>query len=218
MRTSTLILSAILLATPAAASAQWIDSNIYADDEFKIFVSNSANTPGVEFAQGGGWAIYFRDRLYLYPGVTTYFVHVWVRDVGGGPTGLLGQFQLSNHRGCKFANGTTALSTTAAGGLWRVSPRQPSSVPLTGGPPGAPYFLNVMPAFATATLTPISLGTNAGPNPWPNAPVPKPFAGVAPTAQWLWSPPSPPTIPNGTEAWFTTRVTCTTPTLVGNPN
>lgn len=216
-RVLAMALAAGALATAAPASAQWIDSNIYADDEFKIFVSNAMNTPGVQFAQGAGWAVRFRDRIYLYPGATTYFVHIWVRDVGGSPTGLLGHFHLSNHRGCKFANGGNVLLTSAAANLWRVSPRQPSSVGLTGGPPGAPYFLNTMPAFATATLAPISLGTNLT-NSWPNTPVPKPFAGVPANAQWIWSPPSPPAIPNGTEAWFTTRITCVTPTLVGNPN
>lgn len=217
MRIFSFLLPATLLAAPISASAQWIDSSIYADDEFKIFVSTSATSAGVEFAQGGGWAINFRNRLYLYPGVTTYFMHVWVRDVGGSPTGLLGQFRLSNHRGCRFANNTTALLTRATPlGLWRVSPQQPSSAPTTGGPPGAPYFNNVMPAFATATLAPVSLGANAGPNPWPGSPVPKPFSGVSASAQWLWTPP--PTGPAGPAAWFTTRITCATPTLVGNPN
>ncbi len=215
MRIRSLILPAMILAAPFSARAQWIDSSVYADDEFKIFISTSLNTAGVEFAQGGGWAINFRNRLYLYPGVTTYFMHVWVRDVGGSPTGLLGQFRLSSHRGCRFANGTNALVTTASPRLWRISPRQPSTTSLTGGPPGAPYFNNEMPAFATATLPVVSLGTNAGPNPWPTSPVPKPFGGVPAGAHWIWGPPAGPA---GPVAWFTTRITCTTPTLVGNPN
>jgi hypothetical protein len=214
MRIRSFILPALILAAPLSARAQWIESSIYADDEFKIFISNSANTRGVEFAQGAGWAINFQNRLYLYPGVTTYFMHVWVRDVGGSPTGLLGQFRLSNHRGCRFANGATTLLTNTTPGNWRISPRIASTTPLTGGPPGASYFNNAMPAFATATLPVVSLGTNAA-NPWPTSPVPKPFGGVSGAAHWIWGPRIGPA---GPVAWFTTRITCTTPTLVGNPN
>jgi hypothetical protein len=207
------LLAALSFGAANSAYAQKITSSIYGDDEFKIFVSTSPNTMGVLFAQGGGYAINFQNNLYLYPGYTDYYLHVWIRDIGGSPTGLLGQFTLTNHRGCRFANGARLLLTTAAGGHWQASARHPLSTPTTGGPTSAPYFNNVLPAFFPATLPVVSLGANSGPNPWPGT---KPYARVRPTAHWIWtsSPGSDP------EAWLTTRIQCTTATLPAgsNPN
>jgi hypothetical protein len=193
---------------PLAASAQKITSSIFGDDEFKAFISTSPTSPGVEFAQGIGWSINFKNTLYLYPGTTAYFMHIWVRDLGGAPNGLLGEFTMAkaNPRGCKFANNSVNLLTLAAKNYWTVSPTQAYSTPITGGPfsaLGAPQFNNVIPAFAQATLPPVSLGTNAGPNPWP---LPHPFVGVNASAEWLWSPKN-----QMKEAWFTTRITCKKP-------
>lgn len=193
---------------PFAAHAQKVNSSIFGDDEFKVFISTSAATPGVEFAQGIGWSVNFKNTLYLYPGATDYFLHVWVRDLGGAPTGLLGEFTMPkpNSRGCRFANNSVSLLTTAAKNYWTVSPTQPHTTPITGGPfttLGAPQFNNDIPKFVPATLVPVSLGTNAGPNTWPG---PKPFAGVNASAQWLWSPQN--SMP---DAWFTTRIRCKTP-------
>lgn len=201
-----LFLSAAL--QPIAAHAQKLNSSIFGDDEFKVFISTSAVTPGVEFAQGFGWSVNFKNTLYLYPGATDYFLHVWVRDLGGAPTGLLGEFTMPkpNPRGCRFANNSVNLLTAAAKGYWTVSPTQPHTTPVTGGaftPLGAPQFNNDIPKFAPATLVPVSLGTNAGSNPWPG---PHPFAGVNPSAHWLWSPDN--RLP---DAWFTTHIKCKKP-------
>jgi hypothetical protein len=207
----------VALATMAGtAPAQKITSSVYADDEFKVFISLSQNSAGVEFAQGAGWAINFRHQLYLYHGAKIYYLHVWVRDIGGGPTGLLGQFQLTNHRGCRFANGSNVL-LTGSNPFWKVSVRQPASTPLSGGPiPSEPYFNNVLPRFTTATLVPTDLGANlpGNANGWPSAPVPKSFAGVSPAAHWIGaSGPG-----NGPEMWFTTRIKCLTPSFGPNVN
>ncbi|MEA3009502.1 MAG: hypothetical protein QOJ91_1194 [Sphingomonadales bacterium] len=207
--------SGLLIAAAAAgtAQAQKVTSNIYSDDEFKVFISTSPTTAGIEFAQGAGWAVRFQDDLYLYAGATTYYLHVWVRDIGGGPTGFLGEFHLTNHRGCRFANGGPSL-LTGVNGYWRVSDRQPVSTPLTGGPiASVPYFNNVIPAFAPAKFTPTDLGANTtSGNGWPSAPTPKPFAGVSSSAHWIGSPGK----SAGPEMWFTTTITCKTATLPTN--
>ena len=206
---------AAIAAAAGPAHAQKITSSIYADDEFKVFISTSDDAPGVEFAQGAGWAVNFRNNLYLYAGTTQYFLHVWVRDIGGGPTGVLGQFNLTNHRGCRFSNGTTTL-LTGANAHWRVSPRQLVSTPLLGGPiASVPYFNNVIPRFARATLVPSNLGANtAGGNGWPSSPTPTPFANVSPAAHWIGNPGA----GGGPEMWFTTRIKCLTANLPGNVN
>jgi hypothetical protein len=191
---------------PITASAQIVTSSIYGDDEFKIFISTNNTSEGVEFAQGFGWAANFKNTLYLYPGATTYYMHIWVRDLGGAPTGLLGQFTMApaNPRGCKFANNNVSLLTTAANNWWKVSTTQAYSTPITGGPfssLAAPQFNNAIPKFAQATLIPVNLGTNASPtNPWP---LPHSFPGVNGNAEWLWSPEN-----RDPEAWFTTVITC----------
>lgn len=192
---------------PFAAQAQKVNSSIFGDDEFKVFISTNDTSPGVEFAQGFGWSVNFKNTLYLYPGATDYFLHVWVRDLGGAPTGLLGEFTMPkpNPRGCRFANNSVNLLTTAAKNYWTVSPTQAYGPPITGGPftpLGVPQFNNVLPAFDQATLTPVSLGTNSGPDPWPTQSLP----GVNVSAHWLWSPEN--RLP---EAWFTTRITCKKP-------
>jgi hypothetical protein len=194
---------------PITASAQIVTSSIYGDDEFKIFISTNNTSEGVEFAQGFGWSVNFKNTLYLYPGATTYYMHVWVRDLGGAPTGLLGEFTmptspLQNPRRCRFANNTGNLLTTAANNLWMVSPTQAYSTPITGGPFSAlavPQFNNVIPKFAQATLTPLDLGANGAPNPWPTQSLP----GVSLNAKWLWVPAPQNRDP---EAWFTTVITC----------
>jgi hypothetical protein len=202
---------------PITASAQIVKSSIYGDDEFKIFISTNNTSEGVEFAQGFGWAANFQNTLYLYPGATTYYMHIWVRDLGGAPTGLLGEFTMPaspilNPRGCRFANNSVNLRTTDANNRWLVSPTQPYSTPITGGPFGtlaAPQFNNVIPRFAQATLTPLNLGTNASQtNPWPQTPLAHPFPGVNGQAKWLWVPAPENREP---EAWFTTKITCQSP-------
>jgi hypothetical protein len=196
---------------PVTASAQIVKSSIYGDDEFKIFISTDNKSEGVEFAQGFGWAANFQNTLYLYPGATTYYMHIWVRDLGGAPTGLLGDFKLPNPnpRVCKFANNQVNLRTTDLNNLWLVSPTQAYTTPITGGPfstLAAPQFNNVIPKFAQATLTPLNLGTNASPNnPWP---LPHSFPGVSLNTKWLWVPAPENREP---EAWFTTKITCQTP-------
>jgi hypothetical protein len=191
---------------PITASAQIVKSSIYGDDEFKIFISTNNTSEGVEFAQGFSWAVNFQNTLYLYSGVTTYYMHVWVRDLGGAPTGLLGEFSMltPNPRGCRFANNSVNLRTTDANNWWKVSPTQAYSTPITGGPFSSlavPQFNNVIPTFAQATLTPLNLGANGAPNPWPTQSLP----GVSLNAKWLWVPAPEDRFP---EAWFTTRITC----------
>jgi hypothetical protein len=205
-----LVAAAAIAAAAGSAQAQKITSSIYADDEFKVFISTAANTPGVEFAQGAGWSINFRNNLYLYGGFTTYFLHVWVRDIGGGPTGFLGEFSLTSHRACTFANGSQTL-LTEANSNWQVSPRL-SGTSLTGGPiTTVPYFHNTIPNFQTASMPVTDLGQNiagSGGNNWPSMPVLKPFGGVSSAAHWIG-----PNRGKGPEMWFTTRITCKTANL-----
>ena len=44
---------------------------------------------------------------------------LWVRDIGGGPAGVMGEFETSGPRNCRFANGATTLLTHT--NLWRVT-------------------------------------------------------------------------------------------------
>lgn len=195
---------AALLSWPAAA--QTIASEVYADDEFKIFISSLPSTAGVEFAQGAGYATNFANTLALYHGRTTYMLHIWVRDVGGGPSGVMGEFTISGPRNCRFANGTTTLLTNTSD--WRVTKWLPSTTALGGGPltPIVPYFHNLIPQnFVAPSLTPVSFGTNAANNQWPGN---KPYPGVPGTALWIGPPGQ--AIYRG-EMWFSTRIGCQTP-------
>lgn len=194
---------AALLSWPAAA--QTIASKVYADDEFKIFISNVPNMEGVEFAQGAGYATNFANTLALYHGRTSYMLHIWVRDVGGGLTGVLGQFTISGPRNCRFANGSTTLETNT--NLWRVTKWLPPTTQITNGPlnPIVPYFNNKIPQnFVMPSLQPASAGTNLN-NQWPGSP----YAGVPNGAHWIVAPGQP--IYRG-EMWFSTRIGCQSPT------
>jgi hypothetical protein len=193
---------AALLSWPAAA--QTIASKVYADDEFKIFISNGPTTAGVEFAQGAGYATNFANTLALYHGRTSYMLHIWVRDIGGGPSGVMGEFTISGPRNCRFANGSTNLLTNTND--WRVTKWLSLGTPLGGGPltPIVPYFHNVIPKFIQPSLAPVSPGPNSS-NPWPG----HPYAGVPLTAQWIVAPGQP---VNKGEMWFSTRIGCQTPT------
>jgi hypothetical protein len=191
---------AALLSWPAAA--QTITSKVYADDEFKIFISNGPGTAGVEFAQGAGYAINFVDTLALYAGRTSYELHIWVRDIGGGPTGVLGEFNISGPRGCHFGNGTTTLLTNTSD--WQATKWLALGTPMTNGPiaPIVPYFNNVIPKYVQPSVAPASNGTNQV-NPWPG----HPYAGVPLNAQWIVAP-GPGPSGNNREMWFSTRIAC----------
>lgn len=191
---------AALLSCPAAA--QIITSKVYADDEFKIFISSGPTTAGVEFAQGAGYAINFIDTLALYSGRTSYELHIWVRDMGGYPTGVMGEFTISGPRNCQFGNGQQTLETNTT--HWQVTKWLNLVTPPGGGPlaPIVPYFHNVIPKYVQPSLTPASLGTNAN-NPWPN----HPYAGVPLSAQWIVAP-TPGPSGNNREMWFSTRIHC----------
>lgn len=193
---------AALLSWPAAA--QTIASNIYADDEFKVFLSKDPTTAGVEFAQGAGWATHFANTLAIYHGQTGYMLHIWVRDVGGGPSGVMGEFTISGPRNCRFANGQQTLLTDTT--HWRVTKWLTLGTQITNGPlsPMVPYFNNVIPKFIRPTLAPVSFGTNQN-NQWPGN---KPFPGVQAGAEWIGAPGQ--AVYRG-EMWFSTRIACQSP-------
>jgi hypothetical protein len=194
---------AALLSWPAAA--QTITSKIYADDEFKVFLSDGPANAGVEFAQGAGYAINFVDTLAIYAGRTSYELHIWVRDVGGSPSGVMGEFTISGPRNCRFGNGTTSLLTNTSD--WRVTKWLTLLTQMTNGPlnPIVPYFNNQIPKYVPPSLVPVSKGPNSS-NQWPGSPYP----GVSLTAQWIVAP-GPGPSGNNREMWFSTRITCQSP-------
>lgn len=181
-----------------------IRAEIKADDEFKIYLSSTATDAGVQFGQGLGWNLGYDKTLLRIPGVTTYYLNIWVRDIGGAPTGLVGQFTMTLGSGCRFSNGSNNLTTNTR--HWKVTEALPHSTvtgPALPGVPSEGYFRNDQPLFVQPTLTPVDLGTNIGPNPWSSI-AGYSMQGIAAGARWIREPGS----TDLDERWYQTVITC----------
>jgi hypothetical protein len=197
------LLAGLVCALPLAASAQstLVTAKLNGDDQWKIYISTQITSDGYQYANGWGWPITYTSTLWLpQSGAGTnfkdYWLNIWVQDVGGGGSDLLGEFKISGKKGCKFDNGTTTLLTDAAKN-WLVT------APLGQSPGGTPVpnfpaqFTNYLPPYVQPTLTPIDLGAN-GAFPWGFMP------GINAAARWMTSQPQ----STNNEAWFQAHIRC----------
>ena len=198
-------LAGSLLAAGAALAQPALTSKINADDQFKLFLSDQPNLPGIQFSQGLGWGLTYAGTA-LPPNIsagTGYYLNIWVGDINGGPAGLLGEFKLINAGTCLFTNGSTNLKTLANKN-WKVTKLLPPSVtvPTPPGYPAYAWWNNDAPFFVQPSLTPASWQSNAAGAPnWPTQP------GVAGSAHWIYTP-GLPFPPQGSEVWFQTLIRC----------
>lgn len=205
MSQACLMVSALVLASGTAQAQQMLQSRVNADDQFKLFLSDNPSLAGVQFSQGLGWGATYSGTA-LPPSTlpnAVFFLNIWVGDVGGAVSGLLGEFKLSGAGSCVFLNGGTTLKTVP-NKLWRVTKPLPSSVSLPT-PPGYPatsWWNNDPPAFVPPSLVPGSWQTNgAGAPYWPTMP------GIPASAHWIYTPGLPVPAP-GTEVWYQTMIRC----------
>jgi len=148
------------IAAAGAANAATLSLKLTADDQFSAYLSTSDSTLGTLIGSGGSWASTF-DLSTPLTGSSPYYLHIVGANSGGGPDGLLGQFDLSGG-GFTFANGTTSLLTNTSN--WRASDALNSST--WTAPVGAPQ----------------SFGAN-GVGPWGA------HSAIDSNAQWIWSSP-----------------------------
>jgi hypothetical protein len=212
------VLCALALSATTAISATFITSKVNGDDQFKIYISPDTGTgvlpfqpEGLQYANGLGWGSTFTNTLWLPQDSTganykTYWLNIWVQDVGGGGPAVLGMFSLTgvpgagspgggSIAGCTFNNGLTTMLTNPK--HWKVTKPLPQSGSLS--PTGYPTWVsNYLPPWVQPTLTPTSLGAN-GAAPWGTQP------GVSLGARWITTTPSG---ANFTEAWFSTPIRC----------
>ena len=123
-----LALSAALIGTTAGAQTVLM-SKMNADDHFKLFLSDNIAVPGIQFSQGLGWGTTYTSTALppsTAPG-SSFYLNIWVGDIGGSVSGLLGQFNLVGGGSCVFMNGGTSLKTLP-NKLWRVTKPLPTSV------------------------------------------------------------------------------------------
>jgi hypothetical protein len=102
--------------TASSASATVLTTHLTADNAFDLYVSTNDSQVGTYVGSGADWGTTYTLSASLTPGVTNY-LHV-VATNWGGPSGLLGDFSLSDS-GFAFANGTQTLLTTPT--EWQLS-------------------------------------------------------------------------------------------------
>lgn len=200
-----LALGLLALAGASCGAQQLLQSKVNADDQFKLFLSDDLNQAGVQFSQGLGWGATYSGTA-LPPSVapgSTFYLNIWVGDIGGAVGGLLGEFKLVGGGSCVFANGATTLRTVP-NKLWRVTKPLPASVslPTPAGYPATSWWNNDLPRYLTPTLVPASAQVNgAGAPSWPVMPA------INPAAHWIYTPGLPLPSP-GDEVWFQTMIRC----------
>jgi len=112
--TITALAAVVFAVAPASAvtlASTQIGAEVKADDEFKMYLSHTPGDAGVEFGQGLGWNLGYDVVLTRLGTVSTYYLNVWVRDIGGDPRGLVGKFTIPSGTNCRFSNGATNLTT-----------------------------------------------------------------------------------------------------------
>ncbi len=141
----------------AVAQAATLSGSFTADDYLQVYLSSDLTASAGELVwnkQSGWGATESFSGVALAPGQSVYLL-IDAQNVYSGPAMFIGDFQITGS-GFQFSNGTTSLSTDTT--HWTVSES----------------------SFASASATPVSLGTNQSLQIW------NPRPGISGTAEAIW--------------------------------
>ncbi len=128
--------TAAALLTIGSAHATTLTGHLTADNDFSVYISNSASLPGTLVYSGTDWtsAESFTTAL---SGSTQYLQIVVTNQ--GGPGGLLGNFSLSDG-GYLFSTGNGALDTGLTGWTMTNAAGEVTAITSAGANGVAPWY------------------------------------------------------------------------------